>query len=939
MSETAALLITDLVGSTSLVESLGETAAAAFWHEHDRVARDLLRAWRGREIDKSDGLLVLFADVHDAVACARAYHRALAALPRSVTARAGVHLGPVVLRENSPADIALGAKPLEVDGLAKPMAARVMAVACGGQTLLSADARGALDDTLLPLRSHGHWQFKGIAQPIELFEAFDPGSLLPAPADTEKGWRVVPDGAGWQPARRIPNNLPRPLSSFVGRERECAVVAALIDSRRLVTLCGTGGLGKTRLSIEVARASLPHFADGVWFVELAPLLDASLVPQAVASVLGVREETGGTVAQALARFVAGRRLLLVLDNCEHVVAASADLVAQLLRAGTGLHVLASSREPLRVDGETVHLVSPLEVPGTEDTRVGSDLLRFESVRLFAERAARARPGFVLAAAHASAVVSICQRLEGIALAIELAAARVGALPVETIAARLDDHFNLLSRGSRGAPQRQQTLRALIDWSHDLLAPAERALLARLSVFSGGWTLGAAEAVCADGTGDGTSVLDGLTTLVDKSLVSFDAAHARYRVLETVRHYARDRLNERGETQQYGARHLAHFLAFAEAARPAVKGADQPQRLAQIDAEHDNLRTALAWSANEDTGDSGLRLAGTIWPFWNLRGLFHEGRGWLSTLLERAAGRAAAPVRARALRAAGVLAHAQGDSAASASWHAQCLALQRELGDRQGIATSLESLGIVAYERGHHADGIAQMEQALELQRQLGDPLAIAQVLNNLGATLGFVGERTRARTLLEESLSLKRAHGDRRGVAMGLDNLGDLAASLGDAAAARLLFEESLTIRRDLDDRAGIARALLGLADLANEQGDAATALGLLAENLSITRELGDLRAISHALEGLADAARSTGEIDRELRLRSHAQRLREQIDYAIPPTMRPRHQKTLDTARAALADDAAFTRAWQAGRAMTLAQVTELGLQVDPPAAAPPAR
>ena len=246
---------------------------------------------------------------------------------------------------------------------------------------------------------------------------------------------------------------------------------------------------------------------------------------------------------------------------------------------------------------------------------------------------------------------------------------------------------------------------------------------------------------------------------------------------------------------------------------------------------------------------------------------------------------------------------------------------------------------MAYERGRHADGIAQMEQALELQRQLGDPLAIAQVLNNLGATLGFVGERTRARTLLEESLSLKRAHGDRRGVAMGLDNLGDLAASLGDAAAARLLFEESLTIRRDLDDRAGIARALLGLADLANEQGDAATALGLLAENLSITRELGDLRAISHALEGLADAARSTGDIDRELRLRSHAQRLREEIDYAIPPTMRPRHQKTLDTARAALADDAAFTRAWQAGRAMTLAQVTELGLQVAPPAAAPPAR
>lgn len=938
MNETAALLITDLVGSTSLAESLGEEAAAAFWRAHDRVARDLLRVWRGREIDKSDGLLVLFASVHDAVAFARAYHRALAALPRPALARAGVHVGPVVLRENSPADIALGAKPLEVDGLAKPIAARVMSLACGGQTLLSADARSALGDCAVPLRSHGHWQFKGIAQPIELFEACDPGTFLAAPEDAEKGWRVVPDGAGWQPARRIPNNLPRPLSSFVGRERECAAVASLIDSRRLVTLCGTGGLGKTRLSIEVARASLHRFVEGVWFVELAPLLDATLVPQAVASAMGVRAEPGATVGEALARFVAGRRVLLVLDNCEHLVEACAELVAQLLRAGSGLHVLASSREPLRVDGETVHLVAPLDVPGEEDVRAGADLLRFESVRLFAERAARARPGFVPTAAHAAAVASICQRLEGIALAIELAAARVGALPVETIAARLDDHFNLLSRGARGAPQRQQTLRALIDWSHELLTPAERALLARLSVFAGGWTLAAAEAVCADGADDSASVLEGLTTLVDKSLVSFDAASERYRVLETVRHYARDRLDERGEAQKYRARHLAHFLAFAEAARAAVKGADQPQRLAQIDAEHDNLRAALAWCASEDGGDSGLRLACAVWPYWNLRGLLHEGRGWLSTLLERSAGRAAAPLRARALRAAGVLAHAQGDTAASAGWHHQCLALQRELGDRQGIAASLESLGIVAYERGHHASGIALMEEALALQRQLGAPMAIAQALNNLGATLGFVGEGERARALLEESLVLKRAHGDRRGVAMGLDNLGDLAASLGDAGAARRLFEESLAIRRELDDRAGIARVLLGLADLANGQADTATALALLAENLAITRELGDLRAISHALEALADAAHSAADAGREVRLRSHAQRLREEIDYAIPPTMRPRHQQALDAAHAAMGDEAAFARAWQDGRAMTLEQAVELGLQVGRSATAPPA-
>lgn len=937
MSDTAALLITDLVDSTSLVASLGVADAAALSQEHDRVARDLLRAWRGREIDKSDGLLVLFDSVHDAVGCALAYHRALAALPRPIAARAGVHLGPVVLRKNSPADIALGAKPLEVDGVAKPIAARVMALACGGQTLLSADARRALGETPVHLRSHGHWRLKGIAEPIELFEATDTAAPLPAPADGEKGWRVVRDDEGWLPARQIPHNLPRPLSSFVGRERECADVAGLLGNRRLLTLCGTGGLGKTRLSIEVARASLHDFIDGVWFVELAPLHDPTLVPQAVATALGVREEAGGTVLEALAGFVANKRMLLVLDNCEHVVGASAELVEQLLRAGPGLKVLSSSREPLRVAGETVHPVAALAVPDADAALGANDdaaaLMRFESVRLFVERAALACPGFAPTRANAAAVVSICRRLEGIALAIELAAARVGSLSVDTIAARLDDHFILLSRGPRGAPQRQQTLRSLIDWSHELLEPAERALLARLSVFAGGWTLESAEALCTDDALDSGAVLDGLAALVDKSLVSFDTPTARYRILQTVRHYARDRLEERGETVQCRDRHFAHFLAYAEAARPATKGADQPQRLAQIEAELDNLRAALAWSTTGGDGAGGLQLAGAIWPFWNLRGLLNEGRGWLSTLLLHAGDRATAAVRAHALRAAGVLAHAQGDVAASARWHEQCLAVQRELGDHKGVAASLESLGIVADEGGHHASGIALMEEALALQRELGDPIAIAQVLNNLGATLGFVGEQTRARTLLEESLAIKRAHGDRRGVAMGLDNLGDLAASLDDPATAHRLFEESLAIRRELDDRAGIARVLLGLADLAHAQGDHPTSLRLLAENLSITRNLGDQRAISYALEGLADVARAVGDVDREVRLRGHAQGLREAIGYVVPPTTRLRHQQTLDAAHAALADEAAFVAAWQAGRAMTLDQAIALALRALPAA------
>ncbi|MBM3459804.1 MAG: tetratricopeptide repeat protein, partial [Armatimonadetes bacterium] len=564
----------------------------------------------------------------------------------------------------------------------------------------------------------------------------------------------------------LKHNLPQQVTSFIGREKEIAEVRRLFGTTRLLTLTGAGGCGKTRLALQAAADLLDGSGDagthgsGCWLVELAALADPGLVPRTAASALGLREEPGRPILQTLTDHLKGKHLLLFLDNCEHLLDACARLADTLLRSCPRVLLLATSREPLGIAGETAFRVPSLSVPDPEGLRGATPerLSPYESVRLFIERARQVQPGFQVTNRSAPALASVCHRLDGIPLALELAAARVRSLTVEELNQRLDQRFRLLTGGSRTALPRLQTLRALIDWSYDLLSAAEQALLCRLSVFAGGWTLDAAEQVC---TGEGVEaweVLDLLTGLADKSMVvaAEQEGATRYRLLETVRQYGQDRLRERDEEAAWRDRHLAHYLALAEEAAPELTGREQAAWLVRLETEHDNLRAALEWSGETGGGaESGVRLAGALWRFWEMHGHFTEGREWLARVLDAGAGTAPV-VRAEALNGAGNLANDQGDYAAARAFHQESLAIRRGLGDRRGIAGSLNNLGNVACDQSDYGAARALLEESLAIKRELGDQRGIAGSLGNLGRTVVEQGDYAAARALQEESLAIGR---------------------------------------------------------------------------------------------------------------------------------------------------------------------------------------
>ena len=677
MEDVRALLLTDVVDSTKLSEELGNRAMAEVWAAHDRVARDLLPVWHGREIDKTDGMLLMFDSPSDALHYALAYHQALARLPVALKARAGLHVGPVVLRENSPEDVARGAKPLEVEGLAKPTAARVMALARGGQTLISDEARKALVEGAWTLQSHGHWMLKGLAEPVELFEVGLDADAFIAPPDGDKAYRVARVGEQWLPVRQMPNNLPQQTTSFVGRERERREIRAALEHSRLVTLVGMGGLGKTRLSLQVAAEVMARFPDGVWFLDLAPIRDPALVVGEAAQVLGVREEPDRPLLQTLLATLKQRRTLLIFDNCEHLIQASADLANAILRAAPQVSILATSREALHVPGEQSYPVLPLPLPERD---AGLEALsRSTAVRLFIERAQSHKPAFVLNEREAPAVAQLVARLEGIPLALELAAARVRAMSVSELNTRLEDRYRLLTGGGRVLLQRQQTLRALVDWSYDLLDASERTVLNRLAVFVGGFDLEAAEQVCGAEPLQPADVLDLVTSLVEKSLVMTDEREQgmRYRMLETIRDYAREKLEQAGDAASTAARHCQHYFAFAKAVKDGLKGPEQGSWIARMEAELDNVRAGIAVAlAGGVDPIIAVKYAVAMQGFWILRGYATEGRTTVHAALELPAVQASELAMGHALYVGAALAESQSDLAQARLMLERCLALRR-----------------------------------------------------------------------------------------------------------------------------------------------------------------------------------------------------------------------------------------------------------------------
>ncbi len=649
------------------------------------------------------------------------------------------------------------------------------------------------------------------------------------------------------------HNLPLHLTSFIGREKEMAEVKHLLAGTRLLTLTGPGGTGKTRLSLHVAADLIEMFPDGVWLVELAPLSDPALVPQTLTSTLGVREESGRPIAATLTDYLRAKHLLLILDNCEHLIDACAQLADVLLHACPDLRVLASSREALGIAGETAFRVPSLSLPPPQ-SRIADlhSLNQYEAVRLFIDRASAVRPGFQMTEANAPAIAQICHRLDGVPLAIELAAARVRAMTPEQITARLDDRFRLLTGGSRTALPRQQTLRALIDWSWDLLSPPERTLLRRLAVFWDGWTLDAAEAVCADAEGQEVispnEVLDWLARLVDKSLVVADEqdGEARYRLLETIRQYARDKLLEAGSTEaeRVRGRHLNFFLRLAAEAEPEVRRADQLSWLARLETEHGNLRAALKWALGSRDIERGLRLAAALSRFWYLRGHWKEGREWLEQMLLETAREAASSqaalwrsARAKALYGAAWL---MDESGRDIPLYEESLSLCRELGDKWGTAFSLRGLGATTAYRGNPEQGEPLLEESLTLFKELGDPWGMAVVLFSLAWVASNRDDNQTAQAMWDESLSLFRQVGDRWGIAVVLGGLGYIARLQGHYQKAAALSEESLTLFRELGDKAGVAVSLSRLGNVALRRGDYRQAVTILEEGLVLQKERGD---------------------------------------------------------------------------------------------------
>ena len=728
-------------------------------------------------------------------------------------------------------------------------------------------------------------------------------------------------------------NVTEPMTSFIGRESEQTEIRDLLTGHRLVTLTGAGGVGKTRLALRVASQMLDVHRDGVWLVELASLCDAGLVPRTVAAILGIEERSGKSSGKVLAEYLESKQLLLVLDNAEHLLAASAQLVDEVTRQCPHVAVLMTSRERLGVPGEAIYRVYPLSVPDRQSELTAERLFRYESVQLFRERAQLLVPNFVITEHNAPAVAAICQRLEGIPLAIELAAARVRSMSAEEVNRRLDQRFRLLTGGSRTAPRRQRTLRAAIDWSYDLLSDTEKRLLDRLSVFSGGWTLEAVEEVCS---GDGIEqweVLDLMTALVDKNLVLTreDHAETRYGLLETVRQYAWDRLTQCTDCARWNRGHLAYFLQLAEQAERHLRSAEQQRWLEVLEAEHGNVRSALRWSsATDDAAADGLRLAASFWPFWLMRGHFREGRAWLARFLAATPAEQSLPARARALRGSGVMAELEGDYAAARASYEQSIAICRELGDRRGIAGSLNNLGSIASAQGDEETARRLWEQTLEIRRETADALGIADVLGNLGKVAYHRRDYEAARAMWDESLSISRQLNDRRGMTFSLSNLGRVALDQRDYATARAMWEESRTMAEELGDRWGYAWSLMNLGDLACAQNDYPTGKMLHQDSLAIRRELGNRPSIADSLDRLAAVAFVLQGPLVAARIWGAVERLREEIGTPLSSDERIRQEGLVASARHVLGDDSAFSSHWQHGRGMTLEQAMAYALQAD---------
>jgi predicted ATPase/class 3 adenylate cyclase len=851
---TVTFLFTDIEGSTRLWQQHPEPMKQALLRHH-ALLQQSIESSNGYVFQiVGDAFCAAFHTAAEGVAAALAAQRALAAQPWGET-------GPIRVRmalHTGTADLHAGEHKAGeyMSGLTLSHTARLLSVAHGGQILVSNATQELVRNdlpSLVELRNLGLHRLRDLTRAEHIYQVV--AQRLPDRFPALRSLEVVP------------NNLPRQLTTFIGREREIAEAKRLLAETHLLTITGPGGSGKTRLSLEIGARLLSEYPDGVWLVEFAHLADPARVPQVLATALSVREEADRPLLVTLVDHLRPKRVLLLLDNCEHLIDACAGLADTLLRGCPEVKILPSSREALGLTGEVVFRVPPLSLPDSRLVPALERLAEYEAVRLFVDRAIAVKPDFTLTDDTAAAVVQICRRLDGIPLAIELAAARVRTLSVQQITAHLDERFRLLTGGSRTALPRHQTLRGLIDWSYGLLSEAERELFRRVSVFVGGWTLEASVAVCAGVDVDRYDIVELLGRLVDKSLCLIDGegSDPRYRLLETIRQYGFEKLAETSEGQVVRARHRDFYLGFAEDAEPRLQGPEQVAWLQRLEADHDNLRAALRWSLDCDETEAALRFGSALSLFWDTHGYVREGREWLDELLAHARERPTSTVTTR--RALGKVLDAASRTRArwsefpqATEFLTQGLAVWRELGDKRGIAEALNNLAVGATQSGDRVRARVLVAESLALFRELSDKRGTAHALNNLAEILRGDGDLPGARALFEESVPLFEAIEERRGLSHALDNLGGILTAQGDYGPAEALYSRSRRLAEELGDNHAVATALRSLGGVAHHRGDHERARSFYEDSVARFREMGDGFCLAKSLIGYALTSHEMGD-------------------------------------------------------------------------------